>query len=800
MKNPFLQSSVIPSFPIGDIRRSTTKKSYRLSISSFHLNQLKSALGNSHRSKNKKEENDSIVLTSSSKNDISHSRTLIFKNKFTNNINNNENNNQKIVDINHFYKLRKDINKIFKNRYKGPYMEHLIKKGFYKNCSENDYPKYYNYYQIYHLIDKKKFKLSINYDEFLLFNDDQEYLMKYLGNNEQYIIMNYLLYYVYNNDKTVIAENPKKILTKEQIQTMFVQLVQNNYQFTGTMEILDNIGVYFRMSFSNSGKEVIFLEKLKPVIKSNINYLYIKDLPEDLFPNCIPNIYPNLNRKIKYLTIYLKGIKYKRLKKFDSYDEKKNKDLKFNSNNNSKIFGFRKNNNYNHLMKNVKDNSGNMDNSTDTNKLEENILDNITISSDKEENSKNLISIEQIKQIKNHHNSNKRFLVDNDIYDIELLIDKFDTIAKKDIRRKSKKKATIREKKSFIFNKEIKSFGSIHKIIDNNKNNKKINENSLIENKNNIIMNNKKLFKKINKRQIFQTSLKGPISIKNKNKNKYNNSIISKLIEKNTIKNILNKDLSSSKKCIKLNNIIYKRINSSRYLFNPPKNKNNQKYINNLFRKSKRTLTQSNLMTLSKSKNNDKSEIESKDNIFTAKSYEKKYNCLVKRMAFISNDKYKNDLSINSNSIKNFEKYNNYYFRDFLSTTLTPQKDLNSITSNIKSSLGNKKFKIKKFHTLKEFENIYEKIKSIGLLPKNKNFFHGDKFKAFSNFSGTNFSLNKKYNEWAENKEDESSRMKQGYYILRLKKKINEENKKFTKLSKKFCTLKEVIKSPNIYY
>ena len=808
MKNPILQlnnyPSVISSFPIGEIKRSTNKKSFMASISSFHQNQLKYTLRNSHISKNKKEENDSIFLNSSLKNDINHRNTLFFRNRFMNRINNNENNNKrKIVNINHFYKLRKDINKKFKNKYKGPYIEYLIKKGFYKNCSENDFPKYYNYYQIYHLIDKKKFKLSINYDEFLLSNDEQEYLIKYLGNNEQYIIMNYLLYYVYNNDNIVIAENPKKILTNEQIKTMFNQLVQNNYHFNGTMEVLDNIGVYFRMSFSNSGQEVIFLEKLKPLIKSKINYLYIKDIPEDLLPNCIPNIFPNLNGKNKYLTIYLKDKKYNKSKKFEIYDEKKKKDLEFNSNNNSKIFGYRKNNNYNHLMRNVKDNSFNMKSSSDTNKYEENILDNITLSSDKEDNSNNLIPIEQIKQIKNHHNSNKRFLVDNDIYDIELFIDKLNTIAKKDIRRKSKKKTTIREKNNFLFNKDIKLFGTIYKKIDNNKNIKKINEkdeNSLIENKNNIIMNNKKLFKKINKRQIFQTSLKGPISIKNKNK--YNNSIISRLIEKKTIENISNKNLSCSNLNITQNNI-YKRINLNRYLLSSPKNKNNQNYINNLFRNYKRNLTQSNLYTLSKLKNNNKSEIESKNNIFTTKSYEKKDNCLdhntIQRIALVAIGKYKKDLNININPIRIIENYNNFYIKDFLSTTLIPQKYLNNINNNIKSIFGKKKFKIKKFHTLKEFENIYEKIKLIGLLPKNKNFFHGDKFKAFSNFSVTNFPYNKKSNEWAENKEDES-RLKQGYYILSLKKKINEENKKFKKLSKNFRSLKEVIKSPNIYY
>jgi hypothetical protein len=63
-------------------------------------------------------------------------------------------------------------------------MEHLIKKGYYKNKEKKDYPIYYNYYQICHLINKKKFQLFTKYNEFLLTQDNQEYLLKYLENNE----------------------------------------------------------------------------------------------------------------------------------------------------------------------------------------------------------------------------------------------------------------------------------------------------------------------------------------------------------------------------------------------------------------------------------------------------------------------------------------------------------------------------------------------------------------------------------------------------------------------------------------
>jgi hypothetical protein len=130
---------------------------------------------------------------------------------------------------------------------------------------------------------------------------------------------------------------------------MFEHLVQNQYQFSGTMEIIDNIGVYCRMNNSNFGKESIFLEKNNPLLKEKINYFYIKDIPKDLLPNCCPNIFPNLTEKIKYLKIYINSQKYNRSKIIELYEESNIKEIKFNSNiinnrnNHFKLFSKKKN-------------------------------------------------------------------------------------------------------------------------------------------------------------------------------------------------------------------------------------------------------------------------------------------------------------------------------------------------------------------------------------------------------------------------------------------------------------------------
>ena len=232
-------------------------------------------------------------------------------------------------------------------------------------------------------MDKKIFRLSLNYNENLLFYNEQEYLMKYFGKNEQYIIMHYLLYKVYNLDRTVRADNPKKIMTDKQIKEMFKQIVKKNYQFDGNMEILDNIGVYFRMSFSNSGKIILFLETLQPVIKKSINFFYVKDIPKQLISNCMPNLFPILKKKYNYLSVFLRLRKYNRSKKNRFYEEEKAlREIEYNLKY-SKLIKNKKNN-MNNITRNESAYKGRSSKSSnELNKVEENILKNISLSSEK---------------------------------------------------------------------------------------------------------------------------------------------------------------------------------------------------------------------------------------------------------------------------------------------------------------------------------------------------------------------------------------------------------------------------------
>ena len=736
-----------------DIKRSVTKKY----MPSHQRNHLKgSLLRNSQIIKSKKDQKESITLNN---NNILHSSTLFFRPNLMNKLKLKQNlitRKSKEIDIAYFYNKRKEIYKNFKNKYKGPYMEHLIKKGYYKNKEKEEYPIYYNYYQICHLMNKKKFQLYTKYNEFLLTQDNQEYLLKYLENNQQYIMMNYLLYFVYNKDECVMAENPKKMLKDEQIKAMFTKLVENNYLFDGTMEVLDNIGVYFRMSFSNSDKKVIFLEKLKPLIKSKIDYLYIKDMPDNLIPNVIPNIFPIIknNNKYRYLYLYLSTKKYNgiKIRKYELYeDSKNNEDLELDTNNNkTKKYDFIKNN---------KNNFNISKSSHESNKEINNILGNITLSSNKEENTNNIISLE-----KNNNKNNNINGREYDVKDIELFINKFMP----------------------MFDK--KKFNNENKKNNIDKNN---DENSLIENKNNIIMNNKILFKKLHKKEIFQTSLKGQNGIYNKNKkNKISStrSISSQLTKNNDSINYMNKNI----------NIPSKK-------FSLKKGEKNKKIF---LRKTNSDLTQSILLNNNSLKNKNiscyKTQNLKKEIIYELSAVQDKNS--KDFLKFSSNE---NNVSVNSDNNnpinknkKELKKNIKYYFNDIITNNFASNNKRSNFKNIYKNYFGDKnKFKIKKFPTLKEFEIIYEKTKESGMLPKNKMIFRTNKYRAFSDFSGNHF-YDKTYdlgNIWEEKKGGEIN-IKAEYYLMALKRKIKNDNKKNELLSKNFCSLKQISKYPNIYY
>ena len=286
------------------------------------------------------------------------------------------------------YKIYEKISK----KYSSPYIYDLKdeESEFKKKPSESF--TYYNYYLICNLIANKKCKFKSRYNEFVYYYNKQEYLIKYFVKNEIYIIMNYLVHILYSKDIATIVKNPKKLLTYNEIRTMFNNLVNNNYNFIGTMEIMKGIGVYYKHKGNNNPTNAISnLENIKPILGKNINYFFAKDIPSNQMPNCIPKYYLLEPEVIDYIKDFTEKRKYTKINRLD---------------NNSQIVPkIKKKRQY-----------------YDSNKLKGNILTNISlfISKDKYDNDEST----EMKQTKRKHNSYRRMKNDSEIGDVEIFVEK----------------------------------------------------------------------------------------------------------------------------------------------------------------------------------------------------------------------------------------------------------------------------------------------------------------------------------------------------------------------------------------
>ena len=401
----------------------------------------------------------------------------------------NINNNQKIykVDVKQFYRIRKNIYYNLKKPYISPYMnyflfnENNINLSIKTNKNESslkDQLKYYNYFQISYLMNKriKNFRLLSRYNDYLIFDDDQEYLMKYFTRKEIKNIMKYLLFHIYDKDKLFISYRKKKEYLDESDVINLLSENENNTKEGKISEHTNNINDGIKSLSSNSIIKTNNIKKLKPILKPNINYLYINDIPKELIPNCSPNLFPHTLKQNFNLKMYI-------------IFRKKNKNVKLEKliKKNKKDFGVNQNDYINLIYEKF-------EKETITQENKYNILDDISFSSkDKKEDME--LNIPKNKIWKNDFKNKKE-----DFKEIEYFLHRFNSLLIHSKDNQDKLKYQQIQKINSV-NKKQESY----KINDNN-------DNSINENKNKITMNNKNHFKKITKKAFFKTSLNGTYS------------------------------------------------------------------------------------------------------------------------------------------------------------------------------------------------------------------------------------------------------------------------------------------------
>ena len=238
-----------------------------------------------------------------------------------------------------------------------------------------------------------------------------------------------------------------------------------------TLDNQNNINDYFKLISSNSKRNRIYIESLKPIFKSKINYIYIYDIPIDLISYCSPNLFPHilkLNFDLKRYIIFRKKNKNGQLEIF--IEESK------------KDFGFDKNDDINIIKEKFEKKNIIQDNREN----EFNIFDGISFSS--KENKEGEESNTQKNKIwKSDANYKKE-----DFKEIEYFLNRFNSPLINSMENENKKLDLKQDQFKY---QQIEKLNSIN------------NDNSINENKNKIILNKKNLFKKIVKKIVFKTQM-----------------------------------------------------------------------------------------------------------------------------------------------------------------------------------------------------------------------------------------------------------------------------------------------------
>ena len=504
MKNTKIKSV---QFNTINIKKSKSRTSIINFIQQSKKNQKKSVQIKSGK-KTIKNRNFSLSVKKS-KSTFKFSKIINYLKKGENTVINENKENIKTKKIMTYTEIRQYIYKKLKQNYISPYIEKFQINQNYIDKTEYDSfylepAKYYDYFQICYLINgnKKNYRLLSRLHDHLIGNDDQEYLMKFYIPEEFYINMKYLLYCIYEKDKSVSSNNPKRgYVDKNICLELYKKWNENVFHFEDTFDIFENGRKFLKVVITDSFRHRMYFTRLNTIFGININYVYVQDMPKEFIPNCVPNLFPHINEDIYNLKVYINIKANNNKENIESLLNKSHKD--------KSIQKFFRNSNNNWLKKENKS-FGN-----------DYICNNISFSS-KEEKKEN----EEINSFlpKENINNNKINNDNKDFKEIKYLLQKF---YNSKIQKQNEEEKIPKHNK--ILYKKILKINSIkYKQEEENKQDfiKSITNNSKNEENKNIKINNRNLLLKIGKKELYKMSFNKSNSLSKTNKDTSDKSTI----------------------------------------------------------------------------------------------------------------------------------------------------------------------------------------------------------------------------------------------------------------------------------
>ena len=661
---------------------------------------------------------------------------------------------------NEIEKIKKDII----DKYRNPYMEYLYKpKYFFAGFVKNQKPTYYNYFQTNYILDKIKCSLYVNYKDHKLFLDNQEYCLKLFTKRESKVYLHYLLYFTYEkdpyvkSDKLYCLKKDRKHM-EDEYKDIIIDNIFGAHKIIYTKN-LEKLPEFYNKSNKNVDPQLYDKKQLKKLAKisipkyylnikpiiSDINYLFIKDVPNSKIPNIIPNYCPNdlsICFILKNILLKNKNSIYMINYKECLFDKSHRKKSVSNNHNKSK-------DNINIINSFITNDSKNNEFTSDKNLL------NISIFY-KPENNRN---------IHNVHSAFRRLKNDIDIVEMENLV-------KKIINTENK----INENEPILDNIEI--------LKNNNENEKEIflstlkkpfignrskkEKNEKICKKENISMKSEKSDDLIKKIDITKYINKKIQFLKTKNeemRKKHPLNLYIDDIDNKKNKNVFNLflnfyDLEDNKESNKKTHYGNKNMLHSYF---PDRFLNSKKYreylINSPF-----------LKALQK--------VESTEAQIPILSFKKRNKTLIKLLK-------------SKKTIMNIIKEKSF----------SPNQQIYSFKKTYKFLLGMKKKENKNYlrqNIFNKTNTFYQQFKTLNFATKNRSNFKKSGAFAFSSFSGSNYDQTE--NVWKESADIElQNSYFNSFFASNLMKKIQSDYKKKLTTLKSCTTFKEIAKCPNIY-
>ena len=197
----------------------------------------------------------------------------------------------------------KDLNKIVFNRFINKYSNHYTETKLISSDWGIMKPNIYSYYQICNLLDNKKCKIKVYYDEFKYYTDYKENLVDYLNIKESYNILKFIITFLKGNniynmnfflaEKYLYKTNNFKEFIKIILQKLSKNLENNN---SILLKVIEEIKILNKESIKNESNH-------NDISMEIINYIQQNKIFE--YDN-IDDLSSKLNEYNKFLPLLLK--------------------------------------------------------------------------------------------------------------------------------------------------------------------------------------------------------------------------------------------------------------------------------------------------------------------------------------------------------------------------------------------------------------------------------------------------------------------------------------------------------------